>query len=106
MNETCDTAGIISPAVQITASLQCTEAIKWLTGNHAAMRTKLHHFDVWHNENYDIGISKIRNEKCNTCGSTPTYPDLQGNNNRKYAVLCGRDAVQILPDETRSLSLR
>ncbi len=105
MNETCDTAGIISPAVQITASLQCTEAIKWLTGNHAAMRTKFHHFDVWHNENYDIGISKIRNEKCNTCGSTPTYPDLQGNNNRKYAVLCGRDAVQILPDEMRSLSL-
>ena len=38
VNETCDTAGIIAPAVQITAAHQSAEALKWLTGNEETMR--------------------------------------------------------------------
>lgn len=105
VNETCDTVGVIAPAVQITASLQCAEAMKWLTGNHSAMRTKFHHFDVWQNEQYDIGISRIQNENCLACGSAPTYPSLQENHRMETAVLCGRDAVQILPNKFRTVSL-
>ena len=37
VNETCDTAGIIAPAVQIVAARQTAEALKWLTGNKEAM---------------------------------------------------------------------
>ncbi len=40
VNETCDTSGIIAPAVQITAAHQSAEALKWLTGNKDAMRKK------------------------------------------------------------------
>lgn len=105
VNETCDTVGVIAPAVQMTASIQCTEAMKWLTGNHGAIRTKFHHFDVWHNEQYDIGISKIRNENCETCGSMPIYPSLRESYQMDYAVLCGRDAVQVLPNQSRAISL-
>ena len=97
VNETCDTAGIIAPAVQITAAHQSAEALKWLTGNEEAMRTKVFHFDVWNNTHVEAGISRMRNEVCETCGKTPTYPDLHVRRNG-YAVLCGRDTVQIIPD--------
>ncbi|PSL40219.1 adenylyltransferase/sulfurtransferase [Planomicrobium soli] len=105
VNETCDTVGIISPAVQMTAALQCAEAMKWLTGNREAMRKKVHHFNLWDNTQLDIGISRIKNAACETCGEHPTYPSLEKAAERTYAVLCGRDAVQVLPDPVRPITL-
>ena len=105
INETCDTAGIISPAVQITAALQCAEAIKWLSGNQEAMRKKVHHFNLWENTQLDIGISRIQNKYCETCGVQPTFPSLDSSIRQTYAVLCGRDAVQVLPDPQRPITL-
>ena len=84
VNETCDTAGIIAPAVQIIAAHQSAEALKWLTGNKDAMRTKVFHFDVWNNTQVEAGISRIRNEVCETCGETPTYPSFI---NRKEHIM-------------------
>lgn len=105
VNETCDTTGIISPAVQVTAALQCAEAMKWLSGNHEALRKKVHHFNLWDNTQLDIGISRIKNENCETCGKQPTFPSLKSSNSSSYAVLCGRDAVQVLPDPQRLITL-
>lgn len=105
VNETCDTAGIIAPAVQITAAHQSAEALKWLTGNKEALRTKVFHFDVWNNTQMEAGISRMRNEVCETCGETPTYPALSGAEGTNYAVLCGRDTVQIIPDKERVLTI-
>lgn len=106
VNQTCDTAGIIPPAVQVTAALQCTEALKWLSGNREKMRKKVHHFDLWDNAQHNIGVSRIRNAKCETCGKDPVFPSLQTTGHGSYAVLCGRDAVQVLPDPNRPISLR
>ncbi|HSJ37434.1 MAG TPA: ThiF family adenylyltransferase [Planococcus sp. (in: firmicutes)] len=105
VNETCDTVGIISPAVQVTAALQCAEAMKWLSGNQAAMRKKVHHFNLWDSSQYDIGISRIQNPHCETCGENPVFPALQRGSEGLYAVLCGREAVQILPDPNRHITL-
>lgn len=105
VNETCDTAGIISPAVQVTAAMQCAEAMKWLSGNEQAMRKKVHYFNLWDNTQYDIGIARIKNPYCETCGETPVFPSLARNTEGLYAVLCGREAVQILPDPERSITL-
>ncbi|WP_424237429.1 ThiF family adenylyltransferase [Bhargavaea ginsengi] len=102
---TCDTAGIIPPAVSATAAIQCAEAMKWLTGNESAMRTKVHHFDLWDGTHLDIGVSRIRDPKCATCGDSPSYPELGPRRAGDAAVLCGRDAVQILPDPARTVSL-
>ncbi len=104
VNETCDTAGIIAPAVQVTAALQCAEAMKWLTGNRDAMRKKVHHFNLWDQSQFDIGISRIRNASCETCGDSPAFPSLS-EQKKGAAVLCGRDAVQILPDPKRPITL-
>ncbi|NYF23340.1 ThiF family adenylyltransferase [Sporosarcina sp. JAI121] len=105
VNETCDTSGIIAPAVQITAAHQSAEALKWLTRNENAMRRKVFHFDVWNNTHVEAGISRMRNEVCETCGETPTYPALHRSEGTGYAVLCGRDTVQIIPSASRSLTI-
>lgn len=105
VNETCDTSGIIAPAVQITAAHQSAEALKWLTGNKDAMRKKLFHFDVWNNKHIEAGISRMRNEVCETCGNTPTFPALHRAEDTGYAVLCGRDTVQIIPNANRTLTI-
>lgn len=105
MNGTCDTAGIIAPAVQATASYQCTEAFKWLTGNRAAMRKKVLHFDLWNPAHMEIGISRLQDPHCETCGKDPAFPSLMMQSARRAAALCGRDAVQIQADPSRHLSL-
>lgn len=101
---TCDTAGIIPPAVSATAAIQCAEAMKWLTGNAAALRTKVHHFDLWEGTHLDIGVSRIRDPECATCGKSPAFPELGPRRAGDAAVLCGRDAVQILPGPERAVS--
>ncbi len=105
INQTCDTAGIISPAVQVTTALQCTEAMKWLSGRRDKMRRKVHLFDLWENTQMDIGISRIRNQDCPTCGEHPTFPALTASRRSAYAALCGRDVVQVLPDPHRPITL-
>src|SRR5699024_10454441 len=45
-SQSCDTAGIIQPAVSQVVVHQTTEALKILTGNHAHLRKKLVSFDL------------------------------------------------------------
>jgi molybdopterin/thiamine biosynthesis adenylyltransferase len=95
--DTCDTAGVISPAVQIVASYQTTEALKYLSGSREAMRDELIQFDVWTNETRKIGVNRLKDESCPSCGKEPEYPYLQAGNQTRTAVLCGRNTVQIRP---------
>lgn len=105
VNDTCDTSGIIAPAVQMTASIQCAEAIKWLTWNTKTLRKKVHHFDLWTGAQLDIGVSRIRSAGCESCGETPTFPALNHVRRPAFAALCGRDTVQVLPDPNRMVTL-
>ena len=105
VNETCDTTGIIAPAVQITAAHQSAEALKWLSGNHNAMRKKMLTYDVWNNTNVEAGIGRLKNEHCQTCGPKPIFPSLVPESGTNFAVLCGRDTVQVIPEKDRILSL-
>ncbi|WP_223154990.1 ThiF family adenylyltransferase [Alkalibacillus aidingensis] len=101
---TCDTAGIISPAVQITAARQCAEALKYITGHQDRMETKLQFEDVWEGISKKIGIRKLKNPNCPTCGEKPEYPSLttyQLDSN----VLCGRNTVQLMTSKERQFSL-
>ncbi|WP_172193732.1 ThiF family adenylyltransferase [Saccharibacillus qingshengii] len=105
-NDTCDTAGIIAPAVQMTAAVQCAEALKWLSGSRDSLRVKVHHFDLWTGTQMDTGISRIRRADCPSCGPDPSFPALSYSAARPaYAALCGRDTVQVLPDPARPLTL-
>ncbi|MGI1805335.1 ThiF family adenylyltransferase [Exiguobacterium sp. TDN 0502] len=100
--ETCDTAGIIGPAVQMVASLQVTEALKWLSGDQDAMRTRLLAFDVWSNTFQQINVQSLKQSECPSCGIEPSYPYVADQSIR-FTALCGRDAVQIRGDGKRDL---
>ncbi|MYL51653.1 hypothetical protein GLV98_19470 [Halobacillus litoralis] len=94
---TCDTVGVISPAVQMVAAHQVTEALKVLVGDFHSVRKGLVTFDLWTNDYTSIKTGRIQRKDCPSCGEEPTYPYLLGNEMTKVAVLCGRDTVQIRP---------
>ena len=96
--ETCDTAGILSSAVNLAASIQVTEALKFLTGNGERMRRTLVSFELWDAEprgslrHSEISTSAPR-ANCEVCGQR-TFTHLAGTA-RPHITLCGRDSVQI-----------
>ncbi|PAD64973.1 thiamine biosynthesis protein MoeB [Bacillus siamensis] len=89
---TCDTAGIISPAVLQTAVFQTADALKLLTG--APVEHVLRSFDLWKNERSEINVARLKKADCPSCG-TNDFPFLSYENQSKAAVLCGRNTVQI-----------
>ena len=102
---TCDTAGIISPAVQMVVSYQTTEALKLLVEDYHALRKKLISFDLWKNHFAAINVDQMKNVSCLSCGSNPTYPYLAFLNQTKTAVLCGRNTVQVRPSKPMDRNL-
>lgn len=94
---TCDTVGIISPAVQMVAAYQVAEALKILVEDFSSLRNTFLTFDVWSNQHYSIKVDKMEAESCPTCGKVRAYPYLSYENQTKTDILCGRDTVQIKP---------
>jgi molybdopterin-synthase adenylyltransferase len=90
--ETCDTAGILSTAVNLAASLQVTEALKFLTRQPERMRRTLLSFDLWANTRSEINTSTPRAD-CEVCGQR-IFRALAGDQ-RPHITLCGRNSVQI-----------
>src|SRR5207248_2552448 len=52
--ETCDTVGILNSAVNLVASVQASEAIKFLVGARDQMRRSLISWDVWSNQRAEV----------------------------------------------------
>ncbi|WP_459500322.1 thiazole biosynthesis adenylyltransferase ThiF [Bacillus sp. C1] len=94
---TCDTAGIISPAVSLVVSHQVTETLKLLVEDYDSLRDGLLSFDVWKNEYSCMNVQKLRKHNCPSCSAEAIYPYLSKENTSKTAVLCGRNTVQIRP---------
>jgi len=90
--ETCDTAGILSTAVNLAASIQVTEALKLLTGQADRMRRTLLSWDLWTGDRAEIAASTPRQD-CEVCGQR-IFRHLAGEA-RPHITLCGRNSVQI-----------
>ncbi|KMJ57958.1 thiamine biosynthesis protein MoeB [Bacillus sp. LL01] len=97
---TCDTVGIIAPAVGMVVAHQVAEALKILSGNVRDCNRKLVSFDLWKNQYVSLNVEKLKDSHCQSCGEDRTYPHLSFENQTKTAVLCGRDSVQIRPPES------
>ncbi|OFV83782.1 MAG: thiamine biosynthesis protein ThiF, partial [Acidobacteria bacterium RIFCSPHIGHO2_02_FULL_67_57] len=50
LEETCDTVGVINPAVSWVAALQVSQALQLLVGSWTAEAARLHRGDLWRNE--------------------------------------------------------
>ncbi len=95
--DTCDTAGILSTAVNLAASLQVTEALKLLTGQPHLLRRTLVSFDLWQPaaarlDHAEISAATPR-PGCEVC-DLRHFSHLSGAL-RPHITLCGRDSVQI-----------
>lgn len=90
--QTCDTIGVISPIVDIVASYQAAEALKYLAGAYEAQRNSLLTLDIWHNQYYEMKLGKPQ-ESCPCCGQK-LYPALS-RAKETLLSLCGRESVQI-----------
>src|SRR5271163_3926017 len=65
---TCETAGVLSPIVNIIASFQATEAFKILTGHWDKINRELIYVDVWENELRKIKIAPLLGKiQCPCC---------------------------------------
>ncbi|WP_114745845.1 ThiF family adenylyltransferase [Falsibacillus pallidus] len=104
--ETCETAGVIAPIVQMVAAHQTAEALKLLTGNQDAVAGQYRSFDLWHNQYISVKTDSIHDEACLTCGESPSYPFLEKENAMKTTVLCGRSTVQVRPAAPKELNLQ
>src|SRR5271157_4504383 len=90
--ETCETAGILNSAVNLVASIAASEALKFLVGARSKMRRTLLSWDVWSNEQAEVGASSARTG-CRVCGER-NFVHLAGEG-RPHITLCGRNSVQI-----------
>ncbi len=99
--QTCDTAGIIWPAVGAVVSFQIAAAMKILTGK--ALAPQLLQLDVWENHYHVVSLAAAKRSDCATCGLR-LYPSF-GKSAELNTSLCGRDAVQIRPGKQAAVDL-
>jgi molybdopterin/thiamine biosynthesis adenylyltransferase len=94
--DTCDTTGVIMPAVLQAVAWASVVALKIMSGNENALLKKMYTANIWTGERAIIDGAKPRKD-CPTCGRHE-YPWLKGERATKHATLCGRDSVQITPE--------
>ena len=91
---TCDTAGVLGPAVHLIASLESTAALKWIVQGHpddaAAALTVA---DPWTGTFRRVTLAD-RQADCPTC-QRRELDWLEGRRGSVAVVLCGRNTVQI-----------
>src|ERR1700683_4614387 len=58
--ETCDTAGVLGPAVQVVASLEAVAALKILSGQSEKVSRTLSYVDVWDGTLRQLNVADLR----------------------------------------------
>jgi adenylyltransferase/sulfurtransferase len=101
MHETCDTVGVIGPAVSWAAAIQVTEALKILLGREAELHGSLLAYDLWSNRFQQVRLA--RDSQCRVCVAHEFAYLEQGG--PTHISLCGRNSVQIHQTESRALDL-
>ena len=92
---TCETAGVLSPIVNIVASYQASEALKILTGGLDKVNRELIYLDVWENIQRRIKIAPLFGKVDCPCCGTQRFEWLDGDQGSHTTSLCGRNAVQV-----------
>lgn len=101
---TCETAGVLSPIVNIVASIQATEALKVLAGRTAQINRELIYIDVWENIQRRIKIAPLLGKVDCPCCQRRKFEWLEGAHGAQTTSLCGRNAVQVSHRSTTALN--
>ncbi|WP_435015850.1 ThiF family adenylyltransferase [Tundrisphaera sp. TA3] len=95
MTPTCETAGVLGPAVSVIASFEAVEAIKLLSGADSALNTELIMVDVWDWQFRRLKVAGLLGKVDCPCCQRHQYEWLAGDLGSHTTTLCGRNAVQI-----------
>ena len=94
---TCDTAGVLGPAIGLIASWQAAEALKILSGHFDAVCREMITIDTWHTSCRLLSLDALRSAGvCPACTGAD-YPFLSGQRAVTATVICGKNAVQLAP---------
>lgn len=105
MTETCDTAGVLGPAIGMVASLQAGIALKILSGHADLVDRRLSIIDVWTGQFRSVDVTTLRESSdCPACDRSERLW-LHGGTQSSSTILCGRNAVQVTPATRLDLSL-
>jgi adenylyltransferase/sulfurtransferase len=89
---TCDTAGVIGPAVGMVTAVAAAETLKLIAGR-GDLNPGLLHLDLWTHE-YELLGQAPRDPACPACG-LHRFDFLDAQVGTTSATLCGRNAVQV-----------
>ncbi|MEX2123482.1 MAG: ThiF family adenylyltransferase [Woeseia sp.] len=95
LNPTCETAGVIGPAVSIIANFEVAETLKILTGNFDRVRPTMLNIDLWDNTFSQFRVSRAYEAGDCVCCKHRRFEYLDGKVGSSATTLCGRDAVQL-----------
>jgi molybdopterin/thiamine biosynthesis adenylyltransferase len=98
---TCDTVGIVNTLPAMVASLEVTEAFKIM--QRKKPMSQLLFLDIWQADLQKINVKK--NPRCEACGKH-NFEFLQAKKRKMVVSLCGRNAVQIVPERPLQGDLR
>jgi adenylyltransferase/sulfurtransferase len=94
-NPTCETAGVIGPAVSIIANFEAAEALKILTGNLDRVCPTMLSIDLWTNTLTQLKVGRAHENGDCPCCKHWHFEFLEGKAGSSATALCGRDAVQL-----------
>ena len=95
MTPTCETAGVLGPAVAVIASFEAVEAIKLLAGKKEALNRDLVMVDLWDWTFRQLKISGLLGKVDCPCCKHRNFEWLEGAMGSHTTALCGRNAVQV-----------
>ena len=104
MTPTCETAGVLGPAVAVIASFEAVEAIKLLSGAFDALNKELIMVDLWDWTFRRLKIARLLEIADCPCCKRRDFEWLDGALGSHTTTLCGRNAVQIATRRAAPLS--
>lgn len=100
---TCDTAGVLGPAVAAVTAQQASIVLSLLIGRIEGFDRSLHSMDPWTGEDRRLATGTPR-EDCPCCRGR-SFDWLDGSRHAASESLCGRDTVQLLPADIARVDL-
>jgi molybdopterin/thiamine biosynthesis adenylyltransferase len=104
-HETCDTAGVLGPIVQMIGVRQAAIAMRLLVGGAERLPIYLEEFDAWSGVSRMMDLAGSRDADCVCCGQG-RHDFLDGVGVGRTTKLCGRGAVQVVPAQQGHADLK
>jgi adenylyltransferase/sulfurtransferase len=98
---TCDTVGVLGPAVGIIANFQVAEALKILSGNLDRLCATMLSVDLWANTFTQLKVGRVWEHGDCPCCKQRNFEFLAGKAGASATTLCGQDAVQLRRKQNR-----